>query len=95
MIYGARNTGLDGATKAGGGVNLSASVIITNMDAWIDRVVRGVVDAMKRKPRKNAAAVALGRAGGLKRSKAKADAARTNGAKGGRPMKRRKSWRPS
>lgn len=38
-------------------------------------------------PRKNAAAVALGRKGGKARTAAKADAARANGAKGGRPRK--------
>ncbi len=36
-------------------------------------------------PRKNPAAVALGRKGGKVRSDAKADAARANGATGGRP----------
>jgi hypothetical protein len=38
-------------------------------------------------PRKNPAAVALGRKGGKARSEAKADAARVNGQKGGRPKK--------
>jgi hypothetical protein len=38
-------------------------------------------------PRKNPAAVALGRKGGKARSEAKAAAARANGAKGGRPPK--------
>lgn len=38
-------------------------------------------------PRKNAAAVALGRRGGKVRTEAKAAAARANGAKGGRPPK--------
>jgi hypothetical protein len=33
-------------------------------------------------------AAATGRRGGRRKSKAKADAARTNGAKGGRPRKR-------
>lgn len=37
--------------------------------------------------RKNPAAVALGRKGGKVTSDAKADAARANGAKGGRPKK--------
>ena len=36
-------------------------------------------------PRKNKAAVELGRLGGLKKSPAKAAAARRNGCKGGRP----------
>jgi hypothetical protein len=39
---------------------------------------------------KNPAAVALGRMGGEARSQAKADAARANGRKGGRPKKKRK-----
>lgn len=37
--------------------------------------------------RKNPAAVSLGRKGGKARTKDKADAARANGAKGGRPRK--------
>lgn len=37
------------------------------------------------KHKKNPAAVALGRLGGLAKSKAKSDAVRKNGAKGGRP----------
>jgi hypothetical protein len=36
---------------------------------------------------KNQAAVALGRLGGLAKSAAKTEAARKNGAKGGRPKK--------
>ena len=39
--------------------------------------------------RKNPAAVALGRKGGKSTSDAKANAARANGAKGGRPKKKR------
>jgi len=42
---------------------------------------------MKSKPSKNRAAVSLGRKGGKVRSEAKAEAARANGAKGGRPRK--------
>jgi hypothetical protein len=38
-------------------------------------------------PSKNPAAVALGRLGGRVRSAAKAEAARLNGRKGGRPKK--------
>lgn len=38
---------------------------------------------------KNPHAVALGRKGGKMKSEAKADAARANGAKGGRPKKPR------
>lgn len=38
-------------------------------------------------PRKNPAAVALGRKGGKATSDAKTTAARANGAKGGRPKK--------
>jgi hypothetical protein len=40
---------------------------------------------------KNPAAVALGRLGGKSTSPAKADAARANGKKGGRPKKEKKS----
>lgn len=40
-------------------------------------------------PRKNPHAVALGRKGGSATSKAKADASRANGAKGGRPPKQK------
>jgi hypothetical protein len=40
--------------------------------------------------KKNPAAVALGRTGGLVRSRAKADAARANGAKGGRPITKKR-----
>lgn len=36
---------------------------------------------------KNPAAVALGKRGGEKKSRKKADAAKTNGKKGGRPKK--------
>lgn len=42
------------------------------------------------KPKKNPAAVALGRLGGSVRSEAKAAAAKKNGAKGGRPKKKGK-----
>ena len=46
--------------------------------------------------RKNPAAVALGRKGGSVTSRAKAEAARANGSKGGRPRKvRRPTPRPS
>ena len=38
-------------------------------------------------PRKNPAAVELGRKGGQATSEAKSEAARANGAKGGRPKK--------
>jgi hypothetical protein len=41
-----------------------------------------------KKPHKNPAAVALGRLGGKAISKAKADASRRNGLKGGRPPKK-------
>ena len=37
---------------------------------------------------KNAAAVALGRLGGSKKSAAKSEAAKANGKKGGRPKKK-------
>jgi hypothetical protein len=40
-------------------------------------------------PRKNPAAQALGRLGGQASTPAKAEAARANGAKGGRPKKRK------
>jgi len=39
------------------------------------------------KPKKNAAAVALGKLGGATRTEAKAAASRANGKKGGRPKK--------
>jgi hypothetical protein len=46
---------------------------------------------MAQLPRKNPAAVALGRLGGSVSSSAKAEAARINGALGGRPkLKKRK-----
>lgn len=40
-----------------------------------------------RTPRKNPHAVAMGRKGGTSKSEAKAEAARENGKKGGRPRK--------
>jgi hypothetical protein len=42
------------------------------------------------KPKKNPAAVELGRLGGSVRSEAKAAASKKNGAKGGRPKKKDK-----
>ncbi len=42
---------------------------------------------MESKTDKNPHAVALGKLGGSKKSKAKADAVRANGRKGGRPKK--------
>lgn len=49
-----------------------------------------IVPSSKKMPRRNTLAAVLGRAGGQKRSRVKAAAARANGAKGGRPPKRAK-----
>lgn len=46
-------------------------------------------------PRKNPAAVALGKLGGAVRSQAKAEACRRNGRKGGRPRKNQVTPKPT